>query len=188
MLLNYSNFILEKIKTGSKIIDSMKKIPISGAFYHGSHLDEDLNVIKEFEFGYSDYDAIWFTDDEYIAEKFCDYNMGTGYNNIKCVYKITIEPTKNIADINRDIYEEILDFYGFYDLRESIETLKQLGYDGWRTSGSIDGHAYVDYAVFDLNLIYIQEVKFLIDDIWTDYIKIELADESIKNKINNNEN
>ena len=188
-MLSYGKFLLEKLRTSSKIINSMKNIPISGTFYHGSYINDEhgLSIIKEFEFGYSDYNAIWITDDENIAKLFTKYNS-TSNNDIQCVYKIKVKPTKKIAYIDMNIYKEILDYYGFYDLREFIEILTQSGYDGWKTLGSIDGHQYDDYAIFNLNLIYIEEVKFLINNTWTDYVKIELADEFLKNITNKNEN
>lgn len=160
------------------------KTEIDGIFYHGTNL-VDGNFIDELNFGYSDYNALWFTKDEHIADQFADNSyFNDDYDAIKTLYEVEIE-SNNIADISYELYKEIIEFYGLFDLRESIPILKQEGFDGWVTLGSIGQNIYDDYAIFNEDIINIKKCKLFIDNKWTDYMSLENAEKMYKEYYDN---
>ena len=52
--------------------------------------------------------------------------------------------------------------------------LIEKGFDGWVTTGSIDGYQYVDYAIFDDDIYDIKEAKINARG-WTEYMPLDKA-------------
>lgn len=186
-MLKYLDFINENKKNSiEKIIqEKINTITLNGIFYHGSSIQNDkydgYNLIDELSTGYSDFEAIWITDKEDIANDFSEEATRSD-DDIRCVYKLKLNNVKNIADIPYQMSKKIINEYELFDFRESIDILKDAGYNGWKTIGSIGKKTYEDFAIFYENLIYIIEVKFYINDNWTDYFNIEDATNFLKNK------
>lgn len=170
----------------------IESISYHGLAYHGTNIsldeEDDESLFSEFNSNYSDWSAVWFGNDENVAQKFSDWHERE--NSIKVVYEVQID-TDKLAYINQDIHSELNDFYGCEDLRECIEHLENLGYDGWQTMGSIDMIKYDDYAIFDLSIVKMLGISIqLSEDEWSDYISIDKAGELIKRakeKVNKNE-
>lgn len=128
---------------------------VSGTLYHGTSFedddDDDDEIFDTFNPNvYGDYDAIWVTDDKYIAEEFSNRN---GHNNR---YVIEVEySSTNMAIIDQGLFNDLKEYLGIYDLREAIPFLKNEGFDGWITQGSIGRHVYNDIAIFNYDDIKI---------------------------------
>jgi hypothetical protein len=193
-MFNYKNFIISKTKQlfENELTEYLGyDIPekeISGTFYHGSIIQDLDDLINEFNPSiYSDYTATWITDDEYIANEYSTYKQSE--NELRCVYKVEIQKPIKILEFNGEIARDIIEYFGEDDLRNTIGFLERLGYKGWRTNGSINYHEYEDIAIFDSKFLYIYSVKFIIDDIETDYMSLNDAKNYIlKNKLIQDEN
>lgn len=160
------------------------KISIEGEFYHGTTLIDD-NFISHLEIGYSDYDAIWFSWDESIAESFSSWHY-TQDEGIKIIFQVELS-SDNIAFLSDGVVEELKDFYGRFDIREAIPDLVNQGFDGWKTTGSIDEMVYDDFAIFDDDLIDIKSCKLKIDGEWTEYMNVNDAEKLYMEWYNNQE-
>jgi hypothetical protein len=154
-------------------------IKIDDIFYHGTTTQRD-GLFDYLSTNESDYEAIWFTDDEYIAEKFAE-NKNYNDEDITTIYKIKVK-LDDIADINYALSKELKDFYELEDFRDIIPILKNENFNGWKTSGSIGYEQYDDYAIFNGNYIDILEVKFLLDNDWTDYLPLDKAKQFLLEK------
>lgn len=161
-------------------VGRIKKTKLDGEYYHGTSIGENDDLFHEFNIGHSDWDAVWFSSDEYIAEEFSE-NSYRDDNEIKVVYQVNLK-CNSIADIDYNQAIEIKNQWGLYDFRESIPTLKQKGFNGWKTTGSIGHSVYDDIALFNLNCVKIIGVKLLIDDNWTDYMPLSKAQDIIYSK------
>ena len=60
------------------------------------------------------------------------------------VYKTNINTSK-IADIDYELSQKLIKKYDLFDFREMIEILKEKGYNGWKTTGSLGYDKYDDY-------------------------------------------
>ncbi len=157
---------------GHRSVGRILRTKMSGVFYHGSFAERGEGIFHEFEFGYSDYDAIWFTTDENIAKSFS--NSKSYDENVKTIYRMNLKIDK-IADINYEQSQRILDEWELYDFRESIDILKEKGFNGWKTPGSIEYDRYDDYAIFYKDLIpksTDMEIKMMLDGNWTEYMSL----------------
>ena len=148
-------------------------IELDGIYYHGTSLDKDDDFFQDFELGHSDWEAVWFSDNENIAEDFGD-NWGND-DNVVIIYLVEIK-SNDIVNISLDTFEEIKDFYGYEDLRESIPILAQ-EYDGWKTLGSIGSNIYDDIAIFNTKCIRIKQAKIQINDEWSEYMSLSEIEE-----------
>ena len=126
------------------------------------------------ELGYSDFEAIWFSSNEDVSEEFAENRKSSDDNEIIAMFKVHLK-SSDIASIDYELSQEINDFYGYYDFRESIDMLVSEGFEGWKTIGSIGYTQYDDYAVFDEDIIEEKAIKFYINDEWTEYIPINQA-------------
>lgn len=166
-----------------KIFESVGKIPrkrINGIYYHGFSISKDgeTELFDCFNFGFSDWEAIWVTEDETIAEEFSSWKSDED-DDIRVVYEVNVK-SSGIADIDYETSQEISDYWGISDFRESINILKDKGYNGWCLPGSIDGHMYDDIALFYPNdQTKISRVKLFINDDWTDYMDMYQAQQQI---------
>jgi len=155
---------------------SIPKTKLNGIFYHGSILLEDDDLFNEFDFSRSDWDAIWLADDEAVADEFSGWG---GYDDgIRVVFRVEIN-VNSIADISYELFKIISEMWALSDFREAIPLLKQRGFNGWETSGSLDRIEYNDIAIFNPSSINIQDVKIFLDDDWTDFMDINDAQELI---------
>lgn len=159
MIIDYLKEYLEQydVKRYKRIGDL--KIPVTavnGTFYHGSSVESGEDPFEVFEFGYSDWDAIWITPDKYVAEEFCSWQGDKGRD----FYLYTVNfSSKNMALIDMSVFKDLQECFGFDDLREYISFLSQHGFDGWVTQGSIGRTIYDDIAVFDTDLLKILSYK-----------------------------
>jgi hypothetical protein len=152
------------------------RIKINGIYYHGSSIQDESDLIYSFSLGHSEWDATWVSSYENISEKFsyevCDSD------DIKVIYKVKVK-SNTIANIDYQTGQEIIDKWELYDFRESIERLKEKGFRGWLTTGSIGSHMYDDIALFYPDeQIEILECKLGMDvdsDIWTEYMSLDKA-------------
>jgi len=153
-------------------VNYIPKIRMNGEYYHGTIL-QDNEIITNLHLGYSDFDAIWVTDDENIAEEFAE-DKKYDKTDIIVVYKVIINTSK-IADIDYEMSKDLIEKYELDDFRDIIEILKNKGYNGWKTSGSIGRTLYNDFALFYENLITIKEIKLFINNDWTEYMPLSTA-------------
>lgn len=152
-------------------------------FYHGSVINEsfDYKLIEYLDPQYSDFEASWITDDEYIAQQFS--LEWYGEQELPVVYKLDVS-LNNVAKINMDKYDELVDYY--YrgdDLREYIPLLKDMGFDGWETKGSIGMDQYTDIAVFYSEDVEIYECSLYLNNRWTDYYNIDKVQQEINKRL-----
>jgi len=149
------------------------KTSIEGEFYHGSVI-QDCEFFSDLDPNYSDWLAVWFSDKEDIAKKFGESSYREEDDEYLVILKAKIE-SQNIADLmDIDLVEELKDFYMIEDFREIIPILIEKGFDGWVTTGSIDGYQYVDYAIFDDDIYDIKEAKINARG-WTEYMPLDKA-------------
>ncbi len=161
-------------------IGRIRKLKLNGTYYHGTSIGSEDDLFSEFNPGHSDWDAVWFASDENISEEFAE-NSYRDDNEIKAVYEVNLK-CNAIADIDYIQAEEIKNQWGLYDFRESIPILKQKGFNGWKTTGSIGYNVYDDIALFNLSCAKIVGVKLFIDDNWTDYMSLSEAQDIIDSK------
>jgi len=161
-------------------IGRIRKLKLNGTYYHGTSIGSEDDLFSEFNPGHSDWDAVWFASDENISEEFAE-NSYRDDNEIKAVYEVNLK-CNAIADIDYTQAEEIKNQWGLYDFRESIPMLKQKGFNGWKTTGSIGYNVYDDIALFNLGCAKIVGVKLFIDDNWTDYMPLSEAQDIIDSK------
>jgi len=126
----------------------------------------------------SGYDAIWFSDDENIAREFSqDFSSG-----ICIVFRLNIKRVCRIANfMDYNLALDIKDKYGLDDFRDIIPILLNMGYNGWRTTGSIGYNIYDDYCVFHDDIIEVTDFSYSVkEDDWSDYIPINELDETLE--------
>ena len=169
-------FLNEQILNEGRL--SIPKTKLNGIFYHGSIVLEDDDLFDEFDLGYSDWDAIWLADNETVAEEFSDWRGGYD-NETKVVFRVKIN-VNSIADISYELSERINEIWALSDFREAIPLLKQRGFNGWVTTGSLDRIQYNDIAIFNPNQINVQDVKLYINDNWTEFMNINDAQNLIE--------
>jgi hypothetical protein len=148
-------------------------IKINGIFYHGTVIERGDVPFTKFCTDYSDWNAIWFTEDEAVAREFSD-NACRRDSDINIVYKVKIR-AKKISHISYELYKELIEYYGEPDLREVIPELINKGFHGWVTIGSLGSIPYDDYAIFDLSTldaIEILGVSLKDNDQYSDYTPI----------------
>lgn len=123
------------------------KIPsktINGIFYHGTSLPVDDGPFSEFKFS-GDWEGIWFSDEKDISIKFGERWISEDRSLF--IYEVKIK-TARIANISFNLWEELKEYYCMEDMRELIPILRNLGFKGWQTIGSIDYSPYNDYCIF----------------------------------------
>jgi len=144
---------------------------LSGIYYHGSLADPN-NIFTELEEGYSDWGAIWVTDEESMAEGFAKTWHEPEENEIPIVFQVQVNLNK-VAEISDQNYEweEFKDIYAIDDPREAIPHLRQMGYDGWITTGSMGPRAYTDIAIFggNIQLTHVKVLKNDPEDEWSEW-------------------
>lgn len=168
------------VKENSEIIKEaigrIAKFKIKGTFYHGTAVQAGDNLISEFNPRYSDWDATWFSTDESISEEFSDHNF-RDKSETAIIYKVKLE-CGPIANISYEQSQRMMESWALDDFREVIPILKQKGFNGWKTPGSIGGTMYDDYAVFNPSCIKsIEAVKLFIKNNWTEYMSISDAED-----------
>lgn len=149
-------------------------IKLNGEFFHGTIIEKGESIFEEFQEGYSDWNAVWFSEDENISREFSEDKNWGDENFINILYKVQIN-AKKIADISYELSEKISNYFDLDDFRDIIPELIKKKFQGWCVPGSIDTHKYNDYAIFDLSTIEIIGVSFKDGDNWTDYISIRDA-------------
>ena len=160
-----------------------------GHVYHGTviNLEEGDGLYSKLRVGQSDWDAVWVSDQEKIAEEFSENKSYDEEKGIFVVYMLEAN-CHDIAYIDYDDSKEIVDSFVVDDFREVFSMLDRLGYNGCKTLGSIGSTIYEDYAIFDENCLEIIAAKFKVEDEWTDYMSIIEAEEFLeKQKENINE-
>lgn len=140
-----------------------------GPAFHGTSVYHDF--MRDLEQGYSDWEATWITPDEYAAEEFAEDREG-----IPIVYMMEAS-LENLADIQPSDIDAIREFLGGepIDPRECFDFLRNQGFDGWFTLGSIGSQAYNDIAIF-YDSPPLLEAKLFIDGQWTDYMTLDEAE------------
>lgn len=171
-------YLIEQSRMG---IRTMK---LNGTYYHGTVVLDD-DIFDSFKIGHGEYDAIWVSDVEYIAEEFSEWKGGYDDNEVRVVYEVTIQ-TDRIANITYETSKKLTEKWGLYDFRETIPYLQNMGFNGWLTTGSIGYHQYDDIAIFNPEVIKINGVKIFINDDWTDYMSINDAQQLINDHWNVN--
>ena len=149
-------------------LEDFNTVSLEGYYYHGTSIEDKL--FKP-EIGYSDYDAIWVTDELMVAQDFSDYHYWGGEDYKQVVLK-TYFKSDNIIEIPYGTYKDLLEYYGVEDLRDTIEYLNH-DYDGWVTKGSLDKMLYNDIAVFDDDLLDFTEVSYFKNNEWSKFEKIK---------------
>lgn len=180
----FDKSIYKNMITDFQIFESINRLPrkrLNGEFYHGFSVNKEYDntdIFHEFDFSYSDWEAVWVSDDEYVADEFSSWKTNDD-DDIRVVYKVKVNTT-GIADIPYEESQDIMEYFGLSDFRESIPYLKDKGYKGWITPGTIDSTRYDDIALFYPDeQTQILEAKLYINDDWTDYMSLPEAQEMI---------
>jgi len=153
---------------------------LSGTFYHGTSISKNDELPNLLSLDYSDYEAIWFTSDEMIAQQYADrWNdfEDEDYNFVVFELKINTSKIANLQ--NYEFVQFLLQKFDLEDARDLIPILKEKGFNGWEVTGSIGQEIYDDYCIFYEDLINIIGVSIYdktIND-WTDFMSIEKAQE-----------
>lgn len=160
-----------------KLFERINRIPrkkLNDIYYHGYSVNEnDNDLFTEFDTNYSDWNATWVTDNESIADEFSEQYETE--KSIRVIYKVLVK-TSGIAVIDNDTANNILDEWSIDDFRESIEILKNQGFKGWTTTGSIGRLIYDDIALFYPDeQTKILTAKLCINKKWTDYMPLNDA-------------
>lgn len=116
-----------------------------GEYYHGTIMDRN-KLIDKLNFEMAEFEGIWFTEEEVIAQEFADTRVDSIENGYKVILLVHVKANKII----KMTYEETVDFtekYELYDFREAIPILKKK-YKGWIIPGSIGYNRYEDMCVF----------------------------------------
>lgn len=170
--------------TDFQIFENINRLPrkrLDGVFFHGFSVNKEYNtdIFNEFDFSYSDWEAVWVAEDEYVSDEFSSWKSNDDDSDIRVVYKVQVKTT-GIADISYEQSQDIIEYFGLSDFRESIPYLKQKGYKGWITPGAIDSMRYDDVALFYPDeQTRILEAKLFINEDWTDYMSLSDAQEMI---------
>lgn len=164
-------------------VGRLRRLRLNDIYYHGwgmDNSDEEIDLWNEFGFGYSDYEAMWVTEEEQIAEEFSDWRGA----DIRVVYKVQVKTT-GIAEIDYPKSQDLMEYWGLEDFREIIDILKRYDYKGWSTPGAIGSNKYDDVALFYPDeQIKILEAKVSIDEgDWTNYMKLEDATEYLNKNV-----
>lgn len=151
----------------------LPKTHLDGVFYHGTSTDES-SVFNNHDPDYSDWGAVWFAPQKNAAIKFSDQYDG----KVKILFVVRLK-SDDIADISYGTGKELIEFLGFHDLREAIPFLKQNGFNGWVTSGSIGDTIYTDVAIFDTDIIDIVGCQLSLNngETWTKTMSVNDANE-----------
>jgi hypothetical protein len=165
--------------TNFKLFESRLTIPrikINGIYYHGSSIRDDSDLIYGFRIGYSDWDTTWVSSDENISEEFSYESCGS--EDIKVIYRVKVK-SNAIADIDYQTSQKIIKNWELYDFRECIDGLKEKGFRGWLTPGSIGSHMYDDIALFypdEQTEILECKLGLIVDsEDWTEYMSLDKA-------------
>jgi hypothetical protein len=113
------------------------------------------------------WNAIWVTDDEFIAEKFAEEKKNKKRTEIPIVFKGKITRDLKLFEIEEDSfkisyydgfegkqevekvdYKQYMGFCGIEDPRDLIDKVDRMEYDGTLVSGSIGTESYEDIALF----------------------------------------
>jgi len=163
--------IFEKLSKNIKIAQSLAGIElpngvqVSGIHYHGTSIADD--PIDELTGEYSEWDTIWVTSDENVAEKFSDHG-----NGVQAVFEVQVN-LLNALPIDHQVYTEIkYESDEFEDIRMAIPAIEMEGYDGWITLGSIGSIMYEDIAIFG-SRIPVSKMKIKTPEGWTEYFPLD---------------
>lgn len=168
-LKSVENYVL------NETIGRIKKIKLNGFFYHGTAIQSGDDLFSEFNPGYSDWDATWFSDEENIAEEFAD-SSNRSESETTAIYRVKLQCAP-VADIDYEQTQRMIEDWGLSDFREVIPILIRKGFRGWKTTGSIGYTRYDDFAIFSTHCINVQDVKLLIKGNWTEYMSLDNAQE-----------
>lgn len=157
----------------------VNEVKYHGDVYHGT-IFEGGDFFEIPEHGYSDWDVVWVASDEYAAEEFSDNRVwgdGSDYIQVIIQYKMT---ANRLAQIDVDLATDLKDFFGYMDFRELWQPLKEAGFEGWVTLGSIGSYVYDDYGLFDPGEVLTpMSMKFKIDNEWGEYMSLDDAEQYI---------
>lgn len=130
---------------------------INGTFYHGTSIELHETPFNNFILN-GDWDGVWFADNENIAQQFGE-QFGLEDRSL-VIYSVNIKCSR-IAVIDLPLFLKLKESYDIEDFRELIPILKEKGFNGWKTIGSIDYLTYDDYCIFNPSLPTIIETKIL---------------------------
>jgi len=152
---------------------------VSGEFYHGTSIDEG-EVYRELDPNYSDWEAIWFANDENISQEFGENRTNDGDTQV--VYTVEINSDK-IVYLGQQDFEDIKEHYHLEDLREAIPILRQAGFDGWQTLGSIGWNQYDDFAIWNMDVVTIKSIMLMdAEGEWSEKMSLDQAQEIVSSK------
>lgn len=158
-------------------IGRIKKIKLNGIYYHGTAVQAEDDLFSEFNPGYSDWDATWFSSDENIAEEFAD-TAGRDDSETTAIYRVKLQCAP-VADIDYEQTKRMIEDWELNDFREVVSILTQKGFRGWKTTGSIGSLLYDDIAIFNTNCVHIQDIKLFLNGQWTEYMSLDQAQEFV---------
>lgn len=157
----------------------MEPETFSGICYHGTCINKNTeSVFEELKEEYSEFDAIWVTPDEDVAEIFAKDNRRDVENPVILVFKLKVQLESMAVILDNEYWRDFMSNYECdYDLRDCIPVLRDMGFDSWYTAGAVDQTFYDDIAIFGYGTkAFISHVKFLgPSGHWSSYIPIEKA-------------
>lgn len=193
------------IEAISFLVNKELERKLEGTFYHGSmwKVDKDIEVEESaflsLDQGYGSLDAVYISQEEDVANWFVNYNK-QGELGIPVVFKFENVEVNKIFDLNQDrikddyLNEKIFKYEGVeYNVnRDREDYFRELEkeYNGVMVENNYpDLNGGDDIALFNEDLINnnLTEVKLLINNKWTDYMKpeeaVELYEKERKNML-----
>jgi len=134
------------------------RIRLNGEYYHGSVIQNN-EFFNDLDPSYSGWDAVWFSSEESVSQEFSEEACRDEDNEVKVLFKVNIKCT-GIADINYELFKEIIDKNSLYDPREYIKILIDKGFNGWLVPGSLGHIQYDDIAIFNTDCFKVIAAKF----------------------------
>lgn len=166
-------------------------------FFHGTSWNlEENDYFTHLDPSYSDYDVIWLTDKENVAERFSKWHSDD--KSILIVFIVKLKELLMLFDYEEDkleaygqIYsakeflDEILDSDDARDLYNHIREIKFPKYDGMFASGGISGDYYMDYAIFSTEKLSVTDFKYYDNNkkTWSNYFPISMVDDEFIQKL-----
>jgi len=173
----------------AQLLEDFPTISFHEIVYHGTYTTSN-NFFTDLDESYSEWGAVWVTDDERASEGFAlDY--GLAKNEMGMVLKIEAKlPQLILLEYGNPALKELQEQQMCEDIRECIPYLTQVGYDGWKTMGNLGPMLYNDIAVFGTgnDLLTPLAVKLYRNNEWSEYMSISDAEDLIESLIEKEEN
>ena len=187
-LLDRYEIVIRGHKSSTKFIEAsaQSELPdLSGpaldqTVYHGSIFTLVDGMFTELDSNYSDWKAVWFTEDWGAAEEFAKtyHPPEAGQYPVVLRCRLRLEKPAYLNFGSAEL-EDWKDIYGVRDIRELINPLRAAGYDGWVTQGSLGYISYDDLCAFDQSW-EIQAAAVLLNNDWSSFMPLDQINDYVR--------